>query len=122
LGQRGINIHADKAAVNFNLWLGENNRIDPDRGGLIISAEKPPYPKDWDFDMYNTGPPRREVMEMLKHSGNGSITVPYKQNRIIMFDSKLFLVSDIDKRRPGYERRRINLMLLFGRADSSCEL
>ena len=117
--QRGINIHADKAAVNFNLWLGENNSVDPDHGGLVIFTEKPP--EDWDFDMYNTDPPRREVTEMLERSEYRNVTVPYKQNRMIMFDSKLFHVSDIDKWRPGYERRRINLTLLFGRAGSSCQ-
>jgi hypothetical protein len=118
--QRGINIHADKATVNFNLWLGENNSVDPDRGGLVVFTEKPP--EDWDFDMYNTDPPRQEVMEMLEHSRYRNVTVPYKQNRVIMFDSKLFHVSDIDKWRHGYERRRINLTLLFGRAGSSCQM
>jgi hypothetical protein len=117
--QRGINIHADKAAVNFNLWLGENNSVDPDHGGLVIFTEKPP--EGWDFDMYNTDPPHREVVEMLERSGYRNVTVPYKQNRMVMFDSKLFHVSDITKWRRGYEKRRINLTLLFGRAGSSCQ-
>ncbi len=47
--QRGINIHADKAAVNFNSRLGENHSIDPDHGGgLVVFTEKPPEDLDCD--------------------------------------------------------------------------
>ncbi len=72
------------------------------------------------FCSSNTDPPRQAVTEMLERSGYKNITVLYKQIRMIMFDSKIFHLSDIDKWRPGYKNRRINLTLLFGRSNSSC--
>jgi len=41
--------------------------------------------------------------------------VPYKENRLVMFDSALFHKTDDFTFRRGYLNRRINLTLLFGR-------
>jgi len=117
--QKGIDIHADKAAVNFNVWLGENESLDPDRGGLVVYTAR--APANSGFEFYNTSPLPREAAQLLEQSGYKNITVPYKQNRMIMFDSRLFHVSDIAGWKPGYEKRRINLTLLFGKAESTCE-
>jgi len=117
---RGIRTHADEAAVNFNVWLGENGSLEPDRGGLVIYTTKPP--DDWDFEKFNQYPLAPEAVAMLERSHYKNITVPYKQNRMMMFDSQLFHQSDVGRWKEGYESRRINLTLLFGRKGSSCEI
>jgi hypothetical protein len=42
------------------------------------------------------------------------VRVPYKQNRMVIFNSNLFHESQTPRFRPGYTNRRINLTLLFG--------
>ena len=48
----GIALHADKAAVNVNLWItpDASNR-DPDHGGLVLWDSA--APRDWKFQRYN---------------------------------------------------------------------
>jgi hypothetical protein len=43
--------------------------------------------------------------------------VPYRENRAVLFDSRLFHYSDAPKFAQGYENYRINVTLLFGRHD-----
>ena len=42
------------------------------------------------------------------------MTVPYRRNRVVIFDSDLFHRTDDLDFRPGYENRRINVTMLFG--------
>lgn len=42
------------------------------------------------------------------------MTIPYRQNRAVIFDSDLFHASDEVRPRPGYENPRINVTLLYG--------
>ena len=46
--------------------------------------------------------------------GAENITIPYKQNRAAIFDSKRLHATDKYTFKDGYENRRINLTLLFG--------
>ena len=48
---------------------------------------------------------------VFKHSNH----IPYRQNRIVVFDSALYHKTDSFRFREGYENRRINLTLLFGK-------
>ena len=43
-----------------------------------------------------------------------SLVVPYRQNRAVLFRSRLFHHSDRPEFASGYENHRINLTLLFG--------
>lgn len=52
--------------------------------------------------------------DILKPSGFQNITVPYKENRAIIFDSALFHHTDTFKFKKGYTNRRINLTILYG--------
>jgi hypothetical protein len=108
----GINLHADEATINVNLWLTPNEaNLDPNCGGLVIYTVKPP--QDWDFELYNRD--TDFVYEhLLKPSGFANITVPYRVNRAVIFDSALFHNSDEFTFRKGYKNRRINLTLLYG--------
>ena len=108
----GIQIHADEAAVNVNFWItpDEANR-DPEHGGLVVWDKAAPL--DWNFDRYNgdVAEPRR----FLAANGARSVTVPYRANRAVIFDSDLFHETDAIDFQDGYENRRINITLLYGR-------
>jgi hypothetical protein len=108
----GINLHADEAAVNVNIWLTpEDANLDPKSGGLVIYTIKPPH--DWDFESYNRD--TDFVYEtLIKPSGYANVTIPYKENRAVIFDSALFHTTDHFKFKQGYKNRRINLTLLYG--------
>mmetsp|Transcript_17085 Transcript_17085/g.25879 ORF Transcript_17085/g.25879 Transcript_17085/m.25879 type:complete len:427 (-) Transcript_17085:194-1474(-) len=111
-GGSGINLHADQAAVNVNLWLTpEDANLDKESGGLVVFTAKPPA--DWDFAAYNTDT-ERVVDELLKPSNFRNVTVPYRENRAVIFDSALFHHTDNYKFKQGYKNKRINLTLLYG--------
>jgi len=40
--------------------------------------------------------------------------VPYRENRAVLFDSRLFHGTDAPEFAPGYENHRINITMLFG--------
>jgi hypothetical protein len=109
---QGIKVHADFAAVNVNFWITQDSaNLDPESGGLVIWDRC--APADWDFGTYNgeAGP----IREFLLHSKARSVTVPYRANRAVIFDSNLFHETDRMHFKPGYENRRINVTLLYGR-------
>jgi hypothetical protein len=108
----GIKLHADQAAVNVNLWLTPDEaNLNKDSGGLVIFTAKPP--SDWDFKQFNTD---TELVrqQLLEPTGYANVTVPYKLNRAVIFDSALFHQTDNFQFREGYKNRRINLTLLYG--------
>ena len=108
---QGIATHADFAAVNVNFWVtpDEANR-DPASGGLVV--HKAHAPSDWAFRTYNLDSTR--MAQFLEEAGDEPVTVPYRRNRVVIFDSDLFHRTDDLDFRPGYENRRINVTMLFG--------
>jgi tetratricopeptide (TPR) repeat protein len=108
----GINIHADESAVNVNFWLtpDEANR-DPQSGGLVIWDVAAPL--DWDFAKFNADTPA--IRAFLAEAGAKSVTVPYRANRAVIFDSDLFHETDKIRFQEGYLNRRINVTMLYGR-------
>jgi hypothetical protein len=110
----GINIHADFAAVNINFWItpDEANQ-DPDSGGLVVWDKAAPL--DWDFIKYNTDD--SAIRAFLKQAGAKPVTIPYRANRAVIFDSDLFHETDRLAFREGYPNRRINVTLLYGERD-----
>ena len=108
----GIKTHADQAAVNVNLWLTDDDaNLDSESGGLVVYTAKPP--EDWDFVRYNkdTERVRKEILEPTNYA---NVTVPYRENRAVIFDSMLFHHTDKFRFKEGYENRRINLTILYG--------
>jgi tetratricopeptide (TPR) repeat protein len=107
----GIRIHADFAAVNVNFWITPDEaNLDPDSGGLVLWDV--PAPLDWNFEDYNVN--ETAIRALLNDSGAKSITVPYRANRAIMFDSDLFHATDRFTFKPGYKNRRLNITMLYG--------
>jgi len=111
---QGIRKHADFAAVNVNFWITPDDaNLDPAHGGLVVWDAAAPL--DWDFARYNAA---EKDMEAFLESRNAKpITIPYRCNRAVIFDSDLFHETDTFRFKTGYENRRINVTLLFGRRD-----
>jgi hypothetical protein len=108
----GIKKHADFAAVNVNFWITPDEaNLDPDHGGLVVWDAAAPL--DWNFAKYNAA--EDDITSFLTAQNSKPVTVPYRANRAVIFDSDLFHETDAISFKPGYENRRINVTLLFGR-------
>jgi hypothetical protein len=60
------------------------------------------------------------VLDQIAADGWRNVTVPYRQNRAVIFDSALFHRSGRVSFKPGYANRRINFTLLFGKQGDKC--
>ncbi len=124
-------------SVNFWLTPDEAND-DPESGGLIIWPEPPP--ESWSFGEANLNTDairnhlgggrfravpsnydvwyasKRGVGQALpndQHSPLDVLRVPYRANRCLIFQSRLFHQTDLIRFKAGYRNRRINVTLLF---------
>jgi tetratricopeptide (TPR) repeat protein len=107
----GIDVHADFAAVNVNFWITPDDaNLDPESGGLTLwDVAAPP---EWDVVKYNRD--AKASREFLERVGARPITIPYRANRAVIFDSDLFHKTDAIRFKEGYLNRRINVTLLYG--------
>lgn len=106
-----VTTHADFAAVNVNFWITPTDaNLDENSGGLIMYGVDAPL--SWDFNTYNG---RTDIIEpFLERQQARSVTIPYRQNRAVIFNSDLFHGTDGVQFRPGYENRRVNVTMLYG--------
>jgi len=118
---RGLNMHADAAAVNVNFWITPNeaNR-NSSNGGLVVWDKE--APNHWDFAEYNNDKNRYKIQEFLEQSEAKPITIPHRQNRAVIFNSNLFHETDVIDFQDKYESRRINVTLLYGHRQQSRQL
>ena len=108
---KGINVHADFAAINVNFWITPKKaNLNPKSGGLIVYDVE--APKEWDFNTFNND--EKRIREELKKSQGNTKVIPYNENRAVIFNSNLFHETDSYEFKEGYENRRINVTLLFG--------
>jgi tetratricopeptide (TPR) repeat protein len=114
----GLNMHADAAAVNVNFWITPDEaNLDPDRGGLVVWDRE--APRDWSFKEYNNAKNEPKVLAWLKQQGAQAVTIPYRCNRAVIFNSDLFHATDRISFKEGYENRRVNITLLYGRREQA---
>jgi Tfp pilus assembly protein PilF len=112
----GTAIHADFAAVNVNFWITPDDaNLNPESGGLVIWDK--PAPMNWTFDHYNGD--QAAIRNFLSQADSRSITVPYRSNRAVIFDSDLFHETDRIAFKEGYLNRRINITMLYGRREAA---
>jgi hypothetical protein len=108
----GIGIHADEAAVNVNFWVTPDEaNLNPEGGGLLVWDKQAPL--EWNFAKFNAD--ERAAYNFLAESGAKEIKIPYRANRAVIFDSNLFHKTDEIEFAEGYENRRINITMLYGR-------
>jgi tetratricopeptide (TPR) repeat protein len=109
---KGIDNHADFAAINVNFWITPDDaNLDPGAGGLVLWDKK--APEEWDFATFNCDD--AAMAEFIRRSGARRIAVPYRTNRAVIFNSDLIHRTDDIHFKPGYENRRINITYLYGR-------
>ena len=109
---KGIHLHADFAKVNVNFWITPDEAcLDKNTGGMVIYDT--PVPSSWNFEDYNANP--EKLREYLDLHNSSSVKVPYKLNRCVLFDSAYIHNTDELSFAGGYENRRVNCTLLYGR-------
>jgi hypothetical protein len=103
--------HADFAAVNVNFWVTPTDaNLDEASGGMVVYGVDAPM--HWDFEVYNG---RGDIIEpFLRRQRASSLTIPYRQNRAIIFNSDLFHGTCEVRFKRAYESRRINITMLYG--------
>ena len=111
---KGINVHADFAAINVNFWVTPKEaNLNPKSGGLIVYDVE--APEDWNFNTYNNN--EKRIREELKKSKGKTKVIKYNENRAVVFNSNLFHETDSYEFKEGYKNRRINVTILFGRRE-----
>jgi tetratricopeptide (TPR) repeat protein len=107
--------HADFAALNVNFWITPDEaNLDETSGGLIVYGVDAPL--HWDFHTYN-GRLEDVIRPYLRHHQAQATIIPYRQNRAVIFNSDLFHSTGEVRFRPGYENRRTNITMLYGRRE-----
>jgi tetratricopeptide (TPR) repeat protein len=109
--QAAVDVHADDAAVSVNFWVTPTNaNLNPGHGGLVVCRAPPP--DDWEIKDYDAD--RERIVTFLEQKAGDSLVVSYRQNRAVLFRSRLFHHSDCPEFASEYENHRINLTLLYG--------
>lgn len=109
--REGIVIHADAAAVNVNFWVTPDEaNLDPESGGMTVYDVA--APADWEFQQYNINTPR--IHTFIEHKQGKAVTIPYRCNRAVIFNSSLFHATAPFHFKPDYVHRRINITFLYG--------
>lgn len=113
---RGINFHADFSKVTVNLWLTPTEaNLDDTTGGLVITNVR--APKHWNFNDYNRN--GENIEKYVREQPNYEfIKIPYRQNRVVIFESRYFHSTDAVTFKQGYENSRINVSFLFGGSEN----
>lgn len=107
-----IEAHSDDADVSINFWLTPDDaNLDPAHGGMQLCLAVPPA--DWKVTGYEDD--RQRTIGFLQRHGNEVLRVPYRQNRAVLFNSRLVHFSDAPTFAADYEGRRLNVTMLFGR-------
>jgi tetratricopeptide (TPR) repeat protein len=109
----GTDIHGDDADFSLNLWITPDSaNLDPTSGGLVVWDRT--APSDWSFDDYNSGGER--VRQYLQDTNAASTTIPYRENRAVLFKGHLFHRTDDFTFAPGFANRRRSVTFLFRRS------
>jgi Tfp pilus assembly protein PilF len=109
--QAAVDVHADDAAVSVNFWVTPTEaNLEPGHGGLVVCRAPPP--DDWEIRDYDQD--RERIVTFLEQRATDSLVIAYRQNRAVLFRSRLFHHSDRPKFASTYENHRINLTLLYG--------
>jgi len=112
LGQ-GLNVHADFAKINLNFWITPDEyNLDSSSGGMKVYSH--PAPSDCHPTLYNSNN-TDWIFNYLKCNNSDVVTIPYKQNRAVLFNSALFHETDKINFKDEYQGRRVNITYLFGK-------
>ena len=108
----GIDTHADDCQVQINFFISPSsaNLWSEDdslpSGGLVLYGVGPPA--DWKYSDYNSIVQNPRIDEILQTTNYWNVTIPYLENRAVLFDSTYFHKTDCMRFKKGYKNRRIN--------------
>lgn len=109
----GTDIHADAGRISVNLWLTPGHAC-LSGGGLVLYDTL--VPADWAFADVNGQADR--LRAWLQERRPGRATIPYRGNRLLLFDGRAPHRTEPFRFRPGFANRRLNLTFLFDAPDS----
>lgn len=107
----GVPAHADPAATNLNLWVTPDESMNIAEGYNGLDVWKVYPPEEWSHAQYNGDAVL--INSFLQQHPSERVNIPYKFNRITIFDSKLFHKTQPVSSKPGYKNRRINYTFLY---------
>jgi tetratricopeptide (TPR) repeat protein len=111
VSEAAVDAHADDAAVSVNFWVTPDAaNLASGSGGLLVCRMPPPA--DWSLTDYDSD--KTEIAAFLEQHASDTLRAPYRENRAVLFRSRLFHRSDAPHFAPGYENHRINVTMLFG--------
>ncbi len=106
----GTAAHADIGAVSANFWpTPDAANTDPQSGGLEIWPVR--VPQGWDFHAMNAD--RDRIDAFLARSGAKPVVIPYRCNRLVLFEANLFHRTQPGSFRHGFANQRMNVTFLF---------
>lgn len=115
-GPSAIGAHADDAWLSVNFWITPDAaNLQPGASGLSVCLEPPPG--EWHPDDY--GQDESRSAHFMEQHKSKMLKVPYRENRAVLFHSRLLHRSEAPQFAAGYENHRINLTLLYGTAPQS---
>jgi Flp pilus assembly protein TadD len=107
-----IPMRADVAAIKVSLWVTPDDaNLDPDGGGVTVWDKGAPL--DWDFAEHNND--QAALRRFLSDRNARPIKISHRQNRAVIFNSDLIHETAPPTFRDGYENRRINITMLYGK-------
>ena len=108
--REGIGVHADDARVNVNFWItNDSANTNSDYGGMIIWKKTPHEAAS--FKDFNSLESMEKIKEEVKDTD--FMRIPYKSNRAVIFNSKLYHVTDKIEFKDNYKDRRVNVTFLY---------
>jgi tetratricopeptide (TPR) repeat protein len=111
----GVLAHSDQAAVTFNFWITPDDaNLEKNEGGLVLYDKE--QPREWDWYETNAEKENPRVLQrIMAYLEDANMTsIPYRENRAVMFYSNMFHRSDRFRFKPGYDNSRMNVTMLFG--------
>ncbi len=108
--REGIGVHADDAKVNVNFWItNDSANTNSDNGGMIIWKKTPN--DNASFKDFNSLDSIDKIKDEVKDTD--FMRIPYKSNRAVIFNSKLYHVTDKIEFKDNYKDRRVNVTFLY---------
>ena len=90
----------------------DDANLDPSSGGLVVYKKQAPLTQG--FDSINSQKGLLKAKQMIEDGGMQNITIPFRGNRAVVFNSNLWHKTDSFRFQKAYKKRRINITMLFG--------
>lgn len=96
------------------MWITQDDaNLEPGSGGLDVWDVA--VPAGLPFFEFNNHP-----FKYVNEEDSNIITIPYKANRVVIFNSHLIHKTGSLRFKEGFLNRRINLTYLFGTPEDDC--